>query len=231
VRELSASEILDVWERGRDRTLPERALELLAAGGHPAPPESVSVGERDALLVELRELTFGPSLAAVVSCASCGELLEVELAAADLREERGGAGDQALELEVEGARVRFRLPTAADLVAVAIAPDTGAGRALLLERCVIEGEPGPRVEDAVSAKMADADPAAWIELALACPACEARWSAPFDIVSFLWAELDACARGLVRDVHALASAYGWRESDVLALSAERREAYLELVAG
>jgi hypothetical protein len=33
----------------------------------------------------------------------------------------------------------------------------------------------------------------------------------------------------LRDVHELASAYGWRESEILALSPQRRQAYLELV--
>ena len=230
MRELSASEILDVWERGRGRTLPERALDLLVAGGHgEPPPDLLSVGERDAVLVELRELTFGPSLPAVVACPSCSEQLEIELAADDLREE-GGSPDE-IELGLEGHRVRFRPPTAGDLVEVARVADVEEGRAVLLRRCVLEGEISPEVEAAVAARMAEADPGAWIELALACPECGNEWTAPFDIVSFLWEEIGACARRLVRDVHALASAYGWRESEVLALSAARRSAYLELVAG
>jgi len=229
VRELSASEILDVWERGRGRTLPERALELVAAGGYPESPELLSVGERDALLVALRQLTLGASLAAVVSCPSCAELLEVELATADLRAEHAPLGAEPLELELEGRRVRFRLPTAADLVAVASAADVEEGRALLLERCVLDGELTPESAETLAARMAEADPGARVELELACPGCGEEWSAPFDIASFFWAEVEACARRVVRDVHALASAYGWRESDVLALSAERREAYLELV--
>lgn len=231
MRELSASEILNVWERGRGGTLAERAVELLAAGGHPASPDEVPVGERDALLAELRERIFGPTLEAVASCPSCGELVEAGFAAAELRAEHTGSPGGALELEVEGTPVRVRLPTAADLVVVADAPDRDAGRALLLDCCLIDGKAGPLVEDAVSAALAEADPGAWIELALSCPGCGEGWSAPFDIVSFLWAEVEARARELVGEVHALASAYGWREEEVLALSAERREAYLELVAG
>jgi uncharacterized protein (UPF0212 family) len=231
VRELSASEILDVWERGRGRTLAERAVELLAAGGHPAPPDEVPVGKRDALLAELRERTFGPSLEAVVSCPSCGGLVEAGFTVADLGVGLDPSDGQELELEVDRNHLRLRLPTAADLVAVADAPDPDQGRGVLLERCLLEGEPGPGVGEAASAAMAEADPAAWIELELGCPACGERWSAPFDIVSFLWAEVEARVRELVRDVHALASAYGWREDEVLALTAERRQAYLELVAG
>jgi hypothetical protein len=36
---------------------------------------------------------------------------------------------------------------------------------------------------------------------------------------------------LLRDVHTLASAYGWKEDEVLHLTPARRHAYLELVAG
>ena len=227
MRELSASEILDVWERGRSKTLPERALDLLTVGGHPEPPELLAVGDRDALLIELRERLFGTTLSAVVSCPSCDELLEIELACGDLC---GEAAMQPLELALNGRPIPFRLPTAGDLVAVAGAGDVEEGRKILLERCV-DGELPAEHEDVIVARMAEADPGAWIELGYECPDCGCEWHVPFDIVSFLWVELDSCARRLVGDVHALASAYGWRESDVLGLSPTRREAYLELVGG
>jgi hypothetical protein len=228
MHELSASEILDLWERGRGKSLPERALELIAAGGHPQPAASLRVSERDALLVDLRELTFGPSLAAVVACPECAELLEVELRADDLRGEPPAA--EPLELMFGARPIRFRSPTAGDLVAAAAATDVEDGRRIVLERCV-DGELSPEHEQLVVERMAEADPGAWIELAVECTGCGNQWSAPFDIVSFLWAELDAYARRLIGDVHSLASAYGWRESDVLALSTARRHAYLELAGG
>ena len=51
----------------------------------------------------------------------------------------------------------------------------------------------------------------------------------FDIVSFFWAEIDAWARRVLREVNVLARAYGWRESDILALSPVRRQIYLSMV--
>jgi hypothetical protein len=77
--------------------------------------------------------------------------------------------------------------------------------------------------------MEASDPVARIELALTCPSCDQVWSSLFDIASFLWTEVDAWARRTLRDVHTLARAYGWRESEVLALGPRRRQAYLELV--
>jgi hypothetical protein len=218
MRELSPSEILGVWERGRSRTLPERALDLLAAGDRVEAPERLPVGERDALLAELRELTFGPSLEAVVECPSCGEPLELTLRGADLRGEPTPAADPGGSL---------RVPTAGDLVAVAGAASVEEGRQILLDR-IVAGALDAELED-LEERLAQADPGAWTELALACPECAAQWSAPFDIVSFLCAELDAAAWRLVEEVHTLASAYGWTEDEVLALSSSRRGAYLELV--
>jgi hypothetical protein len=52
----------------------------------------------------------------------------------------------------------------------------------------------------------------------------------FDIGAFLWEEIAAQARRLLREVHTLARAYGWREADILVMSAARRQAYLEMVS-
>ena len=77
--------------------------------------------------------------------------------------------------------------------------------------------------------MGEADPQADIRLALTCSECSLEWEATFDIVTFLWTEVDGWARRTLFEVHLLASAYGWRESDILALSAPRRRFYLEAV--
>jgi len=84
---------------------------------------------------------------------------------------------------------------------------------------------------AVADRMAAADPQGDVELALTCPACGHAWPAAFDIASFFWTEVDAWARVLLHEIHALASAYGWREVDILALTPWRRRAYLELIGG
>ena len=63
--------------------------------------------------------------------------------------------------------------------------------------------------------------------------CLSRLLAPLDrrlrYGAFLWAEIHAWAQQLLRDVHTLAIAYGWSETEVLALPAARRRAYLDLV--
>ena len=78
--------------------------------------------------------------------------------------------------------------------------------------------------------MAQADPQADVQLALSCPACSHQWQSVFDIVSFFWSEMNAWAYRILREVHILASAYGWREADILAMSPYRRQLYLKMVS-
>src|SRR5262249_27971943 len=103
----------------------------------------------------------------------------------------------------------------------------------VLERCLLNGGnhlTGEFVAEA-SEKMSSADPMANIHLALSCPSCEHKWEAPFDIVAFLWREISTAARRLLREVHALASAYGWTQHEILSLSTLRRRAYIEMANG
>ncbi|CAN5908743.1 hypothetical protein BH23GEM7_BH23GEM7_23940 [soil metagenome] len=241
MRSLSAAELLEVWERGQLATPVNRALLLLAAAEPETPPEALAalaVGRRNARLLRLRECTFGPGLKSVTTCPTCGEWLELALEVSELLQafapvSEDTTADGPVWLDAEDGRVRFRLPTSLDLAAVAGAGE--AAPAALLERCVEEvadAEPAlpPEVAAAVAERMAEADPLADPELALTCPACGDRWSAPLDVVAYFWTEIEAWARRTLHEVHLLASAYGWSEGTILALSPQRRQAYLELVS-
>ena len=51
----------------------------------------------------------------------------------------------------------------------------------------------------------------------------------FDVVSFLWAELEAWAVRTLQEVHTIAGFYGWSEEAILNLSSVRRQAYLRML--
>jgi hypothetical protein len=77
--------------------------------------------------------------------------------------------------------------------------------------------------------MAKHDPQAETLIDFTCPACSHCWSRIFDIGSFIWTEITLAAKRLLRTVHTLARAYGWREADILALTDVRRTFYVEMV--
>ena len=88
MRALSASELLGVWEHGLPQRPIERALTLLATTLPGTPLDDLarlSIGQRDAGLLSLREQNFGPQLVCLANCTSCGERLELSFTVADLR--------------------------------------------------------------------------------------------------------------------------------------------------
>lgn len=241
MRPLSAQQVVAVWERGLAEPPPERALTLLAAAFPDAGPAALAalpLGERDRRLLRLRAALFGPTLHAVAACPACADPLEFALPADGLLALPSDVPGP-LSLDVEGWRLRFR-PVDTDALRAALAAPDDARRALLLA-CVeavaladAMQPTGTTVPEPVlchlEAALADADPAADLVLDLTCPACATPFHAPFDAAAFVWAEVAALARRLLREVHALARAYGWREADVLALGAVRRAFYLDLAA-
>ena len=229
-----AAQLLDVWEQGLELPPPRRALALLGAVCPDTSGEALAaltLGHRDDLLLELRAHLFGSRLEIVVPCPSCGEPLESALDVGDLR--IGAlAPPREQSVRLDDRTIRFHAPTAGDLVDLPADPATA--RIALLARCMIDATPAvdtlpESAVDAISTAMAAADPHADTELALVCPACGHRWQSAFDIAAFLWREIDAWAQRTLREVHALARGYGWREHDILALTPTRRQIYLAMI--
>jgi hypothetical protein len=226
---LSARELLSVWESGSNQRPLQRGLAMLAAASPETSSDSLArltIGQRDARLLALREAMFGAEMTGVTDCPECGEKIELSFNCSDIHPASETEPPLELAVQSNGHEVRFRLPTSADLLGVKTSDE-------LLERCLLSGG-NYLTEDlvpAVAEKMSSADPMAEVHLSLNCPSCEHKWTALFDIVAFLWREINAAARRLLREVHTLASAYGWTEAEILSLSPARRRVYLEMASG
>ncbi len=242
MRALSAAEVMNVWEAGLDSGPTDRALALLALAYPGTPRETLaalSIGQRDATLLALRQKLYGPEMAAVVVCSGCGDQLELNLDTRQMLSEVPTSQSADLSLSVAGYNVTFRPPSSLDMLAITEHTSIEGCQTLVLERCLISAQHGgapvglgnlpPEVLASISTKMAEADPLANIQLDLTCPACKHRWDIVFDIVSFFWTELEVWAWRMLSDIHILASAYGWCEREILNLSPTRRQFYLEMV--
>lgn len=238
----SASSLLSIWEQGRRQLPVQRGLLLLvAACPHDAPETlaTMSIGQRDTLLLRLRDLLFGPQLASVADCPQCGERLELSFAVSDIAVDAESSLAPEQGVKTGDYEVRFRLPNSLDLLVLAEQDGAWDPRQSLLERCVVGmmrdgqecalGDAPSEVLNAVVQRMAEVDAQADVQLQLTCPACTHTWLAAFDILSYLWSEIDAWAHRILQEVHVLASAYNWREADILALSPWRRQYYLSMI--
>ncbi|HEY2069707.1 MAG TPA: hypothetical protein VGG48_09160 [Rhizomicrobium sp.] len=231
----SATEALAVWERGAGHGAAERGLALLGLAYTGAAREALAdlpLGTRDGALLDLREAMFGPRMESCANCPACGEMMEMGFSTRDLH--APPPDDTALTLEADGYALRLRRLTTRDLLSLERG-DVESARRDLVSRCLVSSANGGSVlpapvVDAAAEALSRSDPQADIQLSITCASCGHAWRAPFDILSYLWTELDSWAQRILREVHVLARAYGWHESDILALSPARRRAYLEMVA-
>lgn len=230
---LHDEQCLTLYEQGAARHAIDRALLLVSTEGG----AEVGTGDwadrplglRDARLLALRCAWFGPQLDAVLACLACRELHSL---AFDLRTIDACVADDT-EQVVQAAGRRFRRPTSRDLAAIATANDVQDATIRLLDRLALDAPPADGWSaaniDAVEAAMDLADPLAHVTIALRCEHCGHGWQAPLDIAALLWDDLAAQAQAVVREVHLLASAYGWSEGEILDMPVARRQLYLQQV--
>ncbi|TVP69189.1 MAG: hypothetical protein EA339_15010 [Rhodobacteraceae bacterium] len=204
---------------------PDRALTLCRALGLGESAADMPLGARDAALMRLRIAMSGPDVPCVDTCPSCRTELELVAPLPDLLALQNG---DVVPLVLSDGPCDARPLSARDLVAVADLPrrEARAQLARAVAGRAVAADDLTTVEDWLEA----ADPLAHVTFDLACSACGTAWSRVFDIVPVLWEELRANARGLITEIHTLASAYHWTEAEILAVPPERRALYLSMVA-
>ena len=233
--------MLDIWDAqaGLDHTGRALLLARVGLGQRCDDPSALPIGERDRLLLDLRERLFGPRVEVLEQCPGCGVRLEIAFDIDAVRVTPLDRVDSFVTLEAGGYEISARLPTSCDLLELRGCRDVAEAHDRLLANCLVaasrDGAPvGPRdlpeaAQLALSRALGAADPQAEIELELDCSACGHGWRTHFDIVEYLTAEIEQFGRRTLRDVDLLAGAYGWSEGEILALPPRRRSYYLEQV--
>jgi hypothetical protein len=235
--------LLRVWERGLRANGPERALitlRELSAGLSEERSHALTLGERDRALFAARCRLFGDHFVANVPCPDCGQRLQFEFDVSDVL--NGDAGVPAARITVEtsdNCTIVIRVPNVDDLQCASNAADAVDARRQILERCVesaLRGdmpmgmsEISETALEQIGMQLERADPDASLVIEAHCPGCNRSAEHDLDIAAFLWSEIEAESIRLLREVHKLARGYGWRESDILALSPLRRRAYIEML--
>jgi hypothetical protein len=222
-----------------------KALALLAAAYPHCPGATLAelqIGERDRRLLALREQVFGRRLAGSGLCPACASRVEFEIGVHDvtvppLQAENSASSQFLISGDYE---VSFHIPTTRDLSTIECLESFEDRVGQLLHRVIdtalwrgnkITCDELPQsIVDELEARLEEADPQGDVRLNLVCGVCGREWEELFDIASFLWAEVHAWAIRLMRQVHTLARAYGWGESEILALSPWRRQRYLEMLS-
>ena len=209
---------------------------LVAAPGTSVEPGrgwELSVTDRDRLLVALYEQLYGERIEGTVECPGCSASYEMAFGLDDLRHRlapreggpaRGPDAERGYELP-DGRR--FRLPTPDDQRSV-LGLDPAAAAEAILERCLLSGEVA---SDRAGLEAAIEELALTLDLDLeaACPECSQTQEVRFDLGRHLLGALAAERRWLAREVHSIATAYGWGLHEILGLTRDDRRAYVEII--
>lgn len=238
---LTAAQLFTVVDAGMHANAAERGRIMLAASLPQLDDErldELSLGQRDAHVLELRCGTFGETLSARVSCPSCSVRLSVRIPREHVALQPPST-DAAPVVHVEHGPVVVEAcaPDGAALLAAAACHDVAAARASLIAGCIvsarIDGESVDplRLDDAtldfVGQAIVAAEPQVDVRVGMSCASCGHELTPVLDIVQFLWRELSAASVHLLDEVHQLAMGYGWSEEQVLQLPAARRRQYVE----
>jgi hypothetical protein len=229
---MNASDLLQVWEIGQRLPPLERLFLLLASAGW-QDAGSLTLGRKNRALLTLRQDLFGPQMECVVLCPHCAARLEFTLSTTLFLDAMPPRSAETLNVEHDAYVLTVRQPLLRDLKSA-----VGQG-ASLYAQCLLEAHSGEKpiaVEDLpgearqeVAIALQEDDPLLNIQLALKCSNCGELWRSTLDVMAFLWKEIEQWGQRMLRTVHRLASAYGWSESEILALSAWRRKRYLEIL--
>jgi hypothetical protein len=224
----------------------------VAVEGEPLDWGGLPVADLDALVLRLRQTLIGDHVRADVACPApaCGQRIDIDFSIEQFlahhapkatgprhrgwiwepADEPGWfclsrASASAATPAAAADRVSFRLPTAADLLAVAGQP---AGEQYLARRCLRPADLPARLRRRAEAVMEAMAPSLSSDLQGVCPECRATVTMQFDARWFCLRELRDRAAFVYPDVDLLARRYHWSETEILAMPQVRRTAYAEL---
>ena len=242
MRSLAGEPLLQAWERGANQAYLDRALTMLHAACPEVPIEqlmAIGIPRLNLQLLRLRQISFGSTLSGFVPCSHCGSRLEFSVPIASLLEQLEPlVASNSVQWTDGTIEYSLRPASSRDLALAQGESSPEGARRLLMERCVTARPASESAEtvqlteeasETALQKFNQLHAAAEIVLQVSCPACGCAQAVDLDIARFLWMEVRHAAIRLLREVHELASAYGWEERGVLSMNPHRRSVYLEML--
>lgn len=187
------------------------------ADGKPMAADQLAACDRDALLAALHRMLWGDRIVSSLTCAACGALYDLAFELSAVQRQLGG--------QSEAVRVRrprciesrhgehWTLPDAAAEEAAALHGD--AAQRLLASVTGSDSDASDRA--AVAERLDTLAPLIDIDLSTECAECGAAQRARFDVQSFVMQRLLDERETVLREVHLLASGYGWSWQEIAGL--------------
>jgi len=177
--------------------------------------------------------SFGPEWIWSTRCTApgCEAAMDLPLALQDFL-----AADVAERVECEladGRNLPVAVPTGRDQLdwLGEVAPGEDDMLRRLLPQGTVDEDLDLADHAAIERALVNADPLRTLEIETACPECGSDLTLPLDLEAACLVRLAGLRPRLLDEVHLLASAYHWSESEIMAVPAARRAAYLARIEG
>jgi hypothetical protein len=212
---------------------------------------SLTVGDRIALLMQLRKLTFGDQMQCNITCPSCKEVMSLDLSTSKLLQPPIPEPKSEYTINVENFLLTIRPVAGKDQESLFENYDDNNSDNNLVENkndrfvqaerltkgCILSSTPSlPNnfTDDFIamtSSKLEELDPQADVVLELCCPSCQHSFKDSLDIENFFFQEIYTSHKQIEREVHWMALNYHWSEDSILSLPLRKRKRYIELING
>jgi hypothetical protein len=222
-------------------TLPQQVTRILSCSlqelaGRPADTGlvlSLSVGDRQFLILQLDELLDPTPRWLTTRCSGCGEPIQFQIVPGTIPVKPAGEAYPVSQVTLSIGEVKLRTPNGADEEAISVrgATDEQALQTLLARLLSVQGRPvDPQRLSAEDLELVDQaldelSPQAGLSASTDCPHCRRHQEVEID--PYAW--LQQGSGGLDQQVHTLALHYHWSEREILQLPRSRRERYLQLI--
>ncbi len=204
---------------------------------------SLAISKRRELLLWIVFLSHSDNWMISVLCQrdSCGETLEFELNPDDINLSLETPEKDHIDITIGGKSLCLRRPTGQDQLdwLKKVYPDeTSATIEIIRSLIVNEGEKekltkshkfGAKAIKKINSALEDSDPLLTYNLRIVCPCCKQESIYKLDLEGMALSVLQSKQQQLIKNIHLFAKQYHWNESEILAIPAWRREAYLKLI--
>jgi hypothetical protein len=197
--------------------------------------EDLTASDRDRLLGAIYRRGFGSRIESTQTCMECGSPFDLSLSLDELTQalERAARASNIRRLD-DGSfetqsGVRFRLPTAREEIAVAENASAEVAAQRLAEWSILEAPPGVNAIAAVEEAVEEVAPVVDIDITTACPECGASQVLRFDLQFYVLQAILQERLQLLREMHRIASAYGWSHQEILDLRRSERRGLVDLI--
>ena len=214
-------------------------------GGKPSTKDIVhnlSVPDRQYLMRELAILLGYDTAWFSKDCSNCAERFDFEINYADLPVTPAKEGYPFVIVNTKHGKQKFRVPTGADQEAILNIGNGVNSEVALLSLCYVSEKTHKASEKArhvsndlefsdkdaakIGAALEEVSPSIITNINAGCPECGEDHQIRLDPYFLLQKSIGT---QLFNDIHTIAQSYHWNEKEILALSKQRREIYLELI--